>query len=131
MKALSLFRRSTAGPAVAERRARLRRGRVSEAIAAGVLLAKGYRIIGRRVKTPAGEIDIIVVRSKRLAFVEVKRRMTREDAQAAITKKQASRIRRAANLWLAHHPRYHEHEFGFDVVFLVPRQWPRHIANGL
>lgn len=129
--AFSLFRRSTAGPAVTERRARLRRGRVSEAITAGVLLAKGYRIIGRRVKTPAGEIDIIAVRAKRLAFIEVKRRLTREDAEAAITKKQASRIRRAANLWLARHPRYHEHEFGFDVVFLVPRQWPRHIANGL
>ena len=94
----SLFRRSTAGPAVAERCTRLRRGRVSEAIAAGVLLAKGYRIIGRRAKTPAGEIDIIAVRSKRLAFIEVKRRLTREDAAAAITKKQASRIRRAANL---------------------------------
>ncbi len=129
--ALSRFRRSAAGPAVAERRARLRRGRVSEAIAAGVLMAKGYRIVGRRVKTPAGEVDIIAVRAKRLAFIEVKRRRTREDAEAAITKKQASRIRRAANLWLARHPRYHEHEFGFDIVFLVPRHWPRHIANGL
>jgi putative endonuclease len=129
--AFSLFRQNTAGSAVAERRARLRRGRVSEAIAAGVLLAKGYIIVGRRVKTPAGEIDIIAVRAKRLAFVEVKRRLTRQDAEAAITKKQASRIRRAANLWLARHPPYHGHEFGFDVVLLVPRQWPRHIENGL
>lgn len=126
--ALGDLRRSAAA---AERRARLRRGRISEVIAAVVLMAKGYRIVGRRVKTPAGEIDIIAVRAKRLAFVEVKRRMTREDAEAAISKKQASRIRRAANLWLARHPRYHEHEFGFDVVFLVPRQWPRHIADGL
>jgi len=129
--AFSLFRQNTAGSAVAERRARLRRGRVSEVIAAGVLLAKVYIIVGRRVKTPAGEIDIIAVRAKRLAFVEVKRRLTRQDAEAAITKKQASRIRRAANLWLARHPRYHGHEFGFDVVLLVPRQWPRHIENGL
>jgi putative endonuclease len=131
MMAFDRFRQSVAGPAVAERRERLRRGRVSEAIAAGVLMAKGYRIVGRRVKTPAGEIDIIAVRAKRLAFVEVKRRRTREDAEASITKKQASRVRRAANLWLARHPSFHEHEFGFDVVFLVPRQWPRHIANGL
>ena len=129
--ALKRFRRSAARPAVSERRARLRRGRISEVIAAGVLMAKGYRVVGRRVKTPAGEIDIIAVRAKHLAFVEVKRRLTREDAEAAITKKQASRVRRAANLWLARHPRFREHEFGFDVVFLVPRQWPRHIANGL
>jgi putative endonuclease len=46
----------------AERRMRLRRGRVSEAFAAAVLIAKGYRILGRRVKTRAGEIDIIAVR---------------------------------------------------------------------
>ena len=129
--ASNCFGRSAAGAAVTERRARLPRGRVSEAIAAGVLLTKGYRIVGRRVKTPAGEIDIIAVRAKRLAFVEVKRRRTRQDAEAAITKKQATRIRRAANLWLARNPRFHEHEFGFDVVFLVPRHWPRHIANGL
>ena len=127
----SLFRRSGTGSAVAERRARLRRGRVSEAVAAGVLMAKGYRIIGRRVKTPAGEIDIVAVRAKRLAFVEVKRRQTREAAEAAISKKQAGRIRRAANLWLARNPHYQEHEFGFDVVFLVPGRWPSHIPNGL
>jgi Holliday junction resolvase-like predicted endonuclease len=64
---------------------RLRRGRVSEAFAAAVLLAKGYRILGRRVRTRAGEIDIVAVRGKRLAFVEVKRRLTREDAEAAVS----------------------------------------------
>ncbi len=54
MMAFDRFHQSVAGPTVAERRARLRRGRVSEAIAAGVLMTKGYRIVGRRVKTPAG-----------------------------------------------------------------------------
>jgi hypothetical protein len=37
--------------AAAERRLRKRRGRVSEAFGAGVLIAKGYRILGRRVRT--------------------------------------------------------------------------------
>lgn len=114
-----------------ERRARLRRGRLSEAAAAVVLIAKGYFILGRRVKTRAGEIDIIAVRGKRLAFVEVKRRATREDAEAAVTAQQAARIRRAANTWLARHPRYHGHEQHFDVIFLVPGHWPRHIPDGL
>lgn len=94
-------------------------------------MAKGYRILGRNVKTRAGEIDIIAVRGNRLAFVEVKRRLTPEDAEAAINATQAARIRNAAEYWLTYRPRYHDHEQGFDVVLLVPRRWPRHIENGL
>ena len=60
-----------------DRIARYRRGRLSEWLAAAALLAKGYRILGRRVRTPYGEIDLIAVRGRRLAFVEVKRRATR------------------------------------------------------
>jgi putative endonuclease len=116
---------------VAERRLRLRRGRLSEALAAAVLMAKGYRILGRRVKTRAGEIDIIAVKGKRLAFVEVKRRATREDAEAAVSARQAARIRQASDLWLAHRPRYHGHVFSFDVLLLVPGRLPRHIPGGL
>jgi putative endonuclease len=110
---------------------RLRRGRVSEMLAAAMLVAKGYLILGRRVKTRAGEIDVIALRGKRLAFVEVKRRASNEEAEAAITARQAARIRRAADHWLAHRPRYHNHEQGFDVILLVPGRWPRHIPNGL
>jgi putative endonuclease len=118
-------------PGADERRARLRRGRFAELIAAAALMAKGYRILGRNVKTRAGEIDIIAVRGKRLAFVEVKRRLTRADAEAAVGGQQAARIRNAADYWLAYRPRYHGHEQGYDLVLLIPRRWPRHIENGL
>ncbi len=113
------------------RRARLRKGRLAELFAAAALIAKGYRILGRNVKTRAGEIDIIAVRGQRLAFVEVKRRSTREEAEAATSDLQAARIRNAADYWLAHRPRYHAHEQGFDLMLLLPRRWPRHIENGL
>jgi putative endonuclease len=126
-----LFRRAATASGPDERRLRLRRGRVSEALAAVLLVAKGYLILGRRVKTRAGEIDVIALRGKRLAFVEVKRRASNEEAEAAITARQAARIRRAADHWLAHRPRYHNHEQGFDVILLVPGRWPRHIPNGL
>jgi putative endonuclease len=109
----------------------LRRGRLSEILAAAALIAKGYLILGRNVKTRTGEIDIIAVRGKRLAFVEVKRRATLEDAEAAITARQAARIRRAADSWLAQRTRYHGYDLAFDVVLMVPRRWPRHIPNGL
>jgi putative endonuclease len=114
-----------------ERRARLRRGRLAETFAAAALMAKGYLILGRNVKTRAGEIDIIAVRGKRIAFVEVKRRRTTDDAEAAVGARQAARIRNAADYWLARRPRYHAHEQGFDLILLVPRRWPRHIPNGL
>jgi putative endonuclease len=127
----AVFRRADIAPGLHERRARLRRGRASEALAAAVLIAKGYRILGRRVKTRTGEIDIIAVRGKRLAFVEVKRRATNEDAEAAVTARQAARIRRGADAWLAQRPRYHGHDLAFDVILLVPRRWPRHFPNGL
>ena len=118
-------------PGADERRARLRRGRFAELIAAAALIAKGYRILGRNVKTRAGEIDIIAVRGKRLAFVEVKRRLTSTDAEAAVSAQQAARIRNAADYWLAYRPRYHGHEQRYDLVLLIPRRWPRHIENGL
>lgn len=114
-----------------ERRSRLRRGRLAELLAAALLMAKGYRILGRNVKTRAGEIDLIAVRGKRLAFVEVKRRSTSESAEAAVSGHQATRIRSAADYWLAHRPRYHAYEQGYDLILLVPRRWPRHIENGL
>jgi putative endonuclease len=61
--------RADRGQAARERRARLRRGASGELVAAGLLLAKGYRILARRHRTPYGEIDIIAVRRKRIAFV--------------------------------------------------------------
>ena len=58
-----------------------------------MLMAKGYRILGLRAKTPKGEIDLIALRGRRLVFVEVKRRLTLEDAEASITPRQRERNR--------------------------------------
>jgi putative endonuclease len=94
-------------------------------------MAKGYRILGLRAKTPKGEIDLIAVRGRRLAFVEVKRRLTLEDAEASITTRQRERVRQAALLWLARNARDQQHDLGFDLVFIMPRRWPRHLPNAL
>jgi putative endonuclease len=114
-----------------ERRARLRRGMTGELAAAAVLLLKGYRILARRERTPYGEIDIIAARPGRIAFVEVKRRLTRDDAEAALTPHQAGRIGRAADYWIARHPAYQDREIGLDAVLVLPRRWPMHIPNAL
>jgi putative endonuclease len=118
-------------PASTERIERYRRGRTSEWVAAAVLLAKGYRILARRARTPHGELDLIAVRGRRLAFVEVKRRPTRLDAEAAITPQQAARIARAADFWVSRNPALRDHERGLDAILVVPGRLPVHAADAL
>jgi putative endonuclease len=118
-------------PTSPERIGRYRRGWVSEWFAAGALMAKGYRILARRFRTPYGEIDIIAVRGRRLAFVEVKRRATRGEGEAAITPRQAGRIARAAEFWVSRNPAYRDHEQGLDAVFVLPWRLPVHLPDGL
>lgn len=114
-----------------DRRTCERRGRLSELIAAALLLLKGYRILARRHRSVFGEIDLIAVRGRRLAFVEVKRRETFDAAQAAMNARQVSRIGLAAEHWVWRHPAFREYELGFDVVLLAPGSLPRHQPNAL
>jgi putative endonuclease len=115
----------------ADRLARYRRGRFSELLAAVSLLAKGYRILERRCRTPYGEIDIIAVRGRRLAFVEVKRRPTRAEAEAALTPYQARRIVRAADYWVSRNARFRNHDRGLDAILVVPRRLPAYLPDAL
>ncbi|HET9274108.1 MAG TPA: YraN family protein [Methyloceanibacter sp.] len=106
-----------------------RSGLVAETVPALMLRVKGYAIVAQRYKTPVGEIDLVAIKGKRLAFVEVKRRRTREDAAWTLPAKQRRRIVRAAQYWLAGHPNFAGHDIAFDVVLTAPWTWPRYIAN--
>jgi len=112
-----------------ERLRRYRRGRFSEWLAVLLLTAKGYRVLARRVRTPVGEIDIVALRRRRLAFVEVKRRDSFESALLAVTPRQRTRIMRASEVWLRRHPGYRECERTFDLVLLAKNRWPRHLRD--
>ena len=57
-------------------------GRRAEVWAAAWLMAKGYRILAFRWKTPLAEIDVVAKRGRVLAVVEVKSRTTLEVALA-------------------------------------------------
>ncbi len=107
------------------------RGRYSEYAAAAFLMAKGHRILARRFKTHLGEIDLIAKRGRRVVFVEVKHRATIEDCQAAVTPLTRRRVHSAADLWLARHERYQDFDLGFDLILIVPRCWPVHLADAL
>lgn len=108
------------------RRAAERRGRTAEWIAALLLMFKGYRILEWRHRSRAGEIDLIAVRGRRLAFVEVKQRASMEEAVGCVGDIQSQRIEDAAERWVWRHPRYREHEIGLDAIYLAPGHLPRH-----
>jgi putative endonuclease len=116
-----------AKPASPERVAAFRTGLSAETRAAAYLMAKGYRILAKRFRTPHGEIDLIAKRRNLLAFVEVKARATLDDAAFAVTLRQQSRIIDAAQGWLIAHPEHAELELRFDAILIAPRRLPRHL----
>jgi putative endonuclease len=112
---------SSSATEMRERRVRAyRSGVFAKTIAAAVLRLRGYAIVARRYKTPVGEIDLVALKGRRLAFVEVKRRKTPDDAARTLPAKQRRRIVRAAQYWLAGHPDFTGHDIAFDVVLTAP-----------
>jgi putative endonuclease len=118
---------SDAKPASAARVAAFRTGISAETRAAVVLIAKGYRILARRFRTPHGEIDIVARRRNLVAFVEVKARASLDDAAYAVTPRQQARIIAAAELWLMAHPEHAGYDLRFDAMLIAPRRLPHHV----
>jgi putative endonuclease len=94
-----------------------------------LLIAKGYRILARRWKTPAGEIDVVARRRQSLLFVEVKARASLDEAAEAVSERTKRRIVGAAEFWLAQHPADAQCDIRFDAILVAPGKFPRHIAN--
>lgn len=113
--------------AAPERVAAFRTGISAESRAAAFLMAKGYRILAKRYRTPHGEIDIVARRRSLIAFVEVKARASLDEAAYAVTPRQQQRIIDAAQGWLVAHPEHAEFELRFDAMLIAPRSLPRHV----
>jgi putative endonuclease len=122
-------RKPPKAPPRPERVEAFRLGLSAESRAALLLMAKAYRIVARRWKTPFGEIDIVARRRNELVFVEVKARENFDDAAEAVTERSKQRIVSAAELWLAHRPADGQCAIRFDVILVVPGKLPRHIVN--
>ena len=110
-----------------ERQVAFRLGISAESRAAAYLIAKGYRILARRWRSPVGEIDIIACRGKLLIFVEVKAREALADAAWSVTDRQRARIAAAAEAWLARQSDHPFRDMRFDAVLVAPGRIPRHI----
>jgi|WetSurMetagenome_2_1015567.scaffolds.fasta_scaffold928676_1 putative endonuclease len=106
-------------------------GRRREFLAAVLLMLKGYRILGFRLRTPEGEIDLLAQRGNVLAVVEVKSRATLEAALEAVGSAQRERLKRAAKAILARRARGGALRLNvrLDLVALAPGSWPRHIPD--
>ena len=110
------------------RQAAERRGRRGENFAAWYLRLKGWRILGRRLKTPRGEVDLIARRGRIVAFVEVKWRGSTAERDLAIDHRRLARVAAAAQALAPRHARDGD-DLRIDVLLLAPGRWPRHIAN--
>lgn len=102
-------------------------GRRAERIAGWWLRLKGWRILDRRVRTPAGEVDLVVRRGNLVAFVEVKTRATAAELDFAIDERRLARVAAAAELLSATYAQ--GCDIRIDVILLAPRTPPRHIEN--
>jgi putative endonuclease len=107
--------------------AAFRTGLSAESRAAALLMAKGYRILAKRFRTPYGEIDLVARKRNLVAFIEVKARANLDDAAYAVTPRQQQRIIEAAQAWLMAHPEHANFELRFDAMLIAPRRLPRHL----
>jgi putative endonuclease len=91
---------------------------------------RGYRILGTNVWIGGYELDLVVRRGRRIAFVEVKAKGGggRGDPLEMVSGEKQRRLRRAAEAWLAAHPEAVALETSFDVVAIREGRLER-VAN--
>ena len=103
------------------------KGYFGEKVAALYLQLKGYSVLETRLKTPLGEIDLIVRKGSLIVAVEVKTRATQEKAALSLSPFQMRRIQQALLLYVKRSPS--PLNLRFDVILISPWNWPRHIQG--
>lgn len=104
-------------------------GRQAEDEAAAALLRDGWTLLARRVRTAAGELDLVAEKDGLLAFVEVKARPSLTDAAHALRGRQRERLILAAEAWLAANPGHGAQGMRFDVLVVAADGTTRRIAD--
>lgn len=92
-------------------------GRKGERLAKRFLKRKGYRILAKNYTCPAGEMDLIALDGRTVAFVEVKTRRgcDQADPEDTITAAKRRKLYQVARHWLAQR-RADAYGCRFDVV---------------
>ena len=122
------MKRALPGNVVRGRRAQ-RRGRLAEWLCCWHLRLRGWRVVARRWRCPAGEIDILARRGGVLAIIEVKSRGEAAAAATALTRRQRRRIGRAAQAFLVSRPDLAELAPRFDVMLVGRLRLPQHLRG--
>jgi putative endonuclease len=86
--------------------ARLELGRRAERLVAMRLELSGWRLVGRNVRLPSGELDIVALDGSTLVFVEVKAgragaTLGPERPAHAVGRRKQLKLRRLAREWIA------------------------------
>ena len=98
--------------------------------AAGLALEReGWHVLGRRVRTAAGEVDVVAERDGLLALVEVKARPELAGAAVALGARQRARLLAAATILLGEHPDWGRAGVRFDVLLVDAAGRVRRIAD--
>jgi putative endonuclease len=107
------------------------KGVSSESSAVNKLRSIGYTILGRRVKTQYGEVDILAKKGKELIAAEVKQRRTLDCARSCLTMRQMSRIANALMLLISQLDEQGEQfeSYRVDVLCLDSAGRIEHIEN--
>jgi len=92
-------------------------------------MAKGYQILGFRLKTPQAEIDLLVRKGNTLAVIEVKRRQSLELALFALSPAQQERLLSAAAQLVQSRPSLSRLQPRLDLIALSPGRFPRHLRG--
>ncbi|MEI6187984.1 MAG: YraN family protein [Alphaproteobacteria bacterium] len=103
-------------------------GVIAEYLSVLILKLKMYKIIAIRHRNYFGEIDIIALRNNVIAFIEVKARAS-DVGYDLVQQKQIKRIRNAASLFLANHPKYQSKDVRFDLIVIIGISCPKHLQN--
>lgn len=111
-----------------DRRVAEQAGRHGEDVAAAYLEARGWTILARRVRTKAGEVDLVARRGTLVAFVEVKARGSAAELDFAIDERRLARVAAAAEVLMADYAQPGD-DIRVDVILLAPGVPPRHIEN--
>jgi len=124
---------------VEKRKSAHRYGHIAETVAALSLRCKGYRILASRYRNSYGEIDLLASRGNTLVAVEVKARQSLKQCEDTVPPWKQQKIARAmlgalsgqggiaakiTGLGKGAHP-----NIRFDVIWIAPMQWPRHITD--
>ena len=104
-------------------------GLIAEQAACTALAAQGWVILGQRLRTASGEIDIVAQKDGLLAFIEVKHRASLAEAAHALSARQRARLLAAGEILLAANPDWGQAGVRFAVIVVDAAGQVRRIAD--